>query len=498
MSNLKKLKLNTITSLINQVVVVLSGLMLPRMYLLYFGTETYGLTASITQFLSIIVFLDLGVGSVVQSSLYKPLAKKNIIKTSLVLISARNYFRKIAYIIIVYILILAIIYPNFIQTELEFISTALLIFAMSISMFGRYYFGIINELLLNADQKSYVQFGAEIITVSLNLLFNYFLIRQGYSIQIVKLVSGLVFLLRPLFLSVYVQKNYIINFDLEITEEPIKQKWNGLAQHVANTIQNNTDIVILTIFSTLESVSVYAIHNMIVANLKTLFLTLSGNFKPLLGHLLANNETNKLNNYFNNIEWLVHTSVIFVFGLTAVLINSFIQIYTFGAEDVFYSPIFSFLLVVGQIIYLLRQPYHMMILAAGHYKETQNSSIIEAMINIIISTLLVSKLGIIGVSIGTIIALTYRTIYLVIYLSQNILYRPLEVFIKQLIINIITFLGIYSIGRILFFFFYVYSFYDWVIVAIIMSLLASFLVIILNFFFYRKNLFLIINQVLKR
>src|SRR5690554_5641619 len=103
--------MNSVTSPINRIVRIMSGLILPRLILLYFGSETNGLVASIRQFLSIIAFLDLGVGSVVQSALYKPLAKKNYEQINAVLSAARSYFQKIAYILIIYVSALIIFYP---------------------------------------------------------------------------------------------------------------------------------------------------------------------------------------------------------------------------------------------------------------------------------------------------------------------------------------------------------------------------------------------------
>ena len=64
----KKLALNTVTSLLLQIVSVLSGFILPRLILGAFGTNVNGLVNSISQFLGVITLLDLGVGAVVQSS----------------------------------------------------------------------------------------------------------------------------------------------------------------------------------------------------------------------------------------------------------------------------------------------------------------------------------------------------------------------------------------------------------------------------------------------
>ena len=53
-----------------------------------------------------------------------------------------------------------------------------------------------------------------------------------------------------------------------------------------------------------------------------------------------------------------------------------------------------------------------MILAGGHYKQTQNNYIIAAIINIVISILFVNILGLAGVAIGTLLAMFYQTIWM--------------------------------------------------------------------------------------
>ena len=99
----KNLIKNTIFSLILQIVTILCGLIVPRMILKAYGSEVNGLVNSITQFLSIISFLELGVGAVVQSSLYKPLAEGNNEMISKIISSAQKFFGLIAKILLCYV-----------------------------------------------------------------------------------------------------------------------------------------------------------------------------------------------------------------------------------------------------------------------------------------------------------------------------------------------------------------------------------------------------------
>ena len=68
---------NTFASLLSQITALVCGFILPRLFLEYYGSSVNGLINSITQFLGVISFLELGVGAVVQSSLYKPLAAQD-------------------------------------------------------------------------------------------------------------------------------------------------------------------------------------------------------------------------------------------------------------------------------------------------------------------------------------------------------------------------------------------------------------------------------------
>ena len=326
----KKLALNTITSLGLQVVSVICGFILPRLILESFGSDVNGLVNSITQFLGVITLLDLGVGAVVQSALYKPLADNNTNMISKIYVSANKFFRRLAEILLVYVVLLMIFYPMLVNKSFGHMYTALLIAAICISSFAQYYFGIVNSLLLNADQRGYIQYVAQIITLILNTFACYIIIKLGASIQIVKLTTSLIFLLRPLFLVFYVKKHYSIDPKITYTDEPIKQKWNGMAQHFASYVLNGTDNIVLTMFSTLGNVSIYSVYNVVIIGVKNALLSVTNGFQSLIGEMLAKKETMKLNAFFGFVEWFLHTGTTLVFGCTGVLIVDFVRVYTYG------------------------------------------------------------------------------------------------------------------------------------------------------------------------
>ena len=492
----KRLKLNTITSLIFEIVTIISGFILPRLIMGEYGSNINGLVNSITQFIGIITFLELGVGKVVQSSLYKPLADNNKDQISKVVVSASKFFTRIAIIMGIYVLILFILYPHISGSKFGWLYTSTLLAAMSVSSYAQYYFGIVQRLLLNADQRGYVQYTIQTITLVLNTFACVILIKRGSSIHTVKLTTSMIFLISPLFLFWYVRKHYDIDYKIKYEGEPIKQKWNGMAQHIAYTVLNDTDTIVLTILGTFSEVSIYAAYNLVVAGVKKLFTSMMNGVEAYLGNLWARHDEEGLQRTFNLTEWLVHTAVIFVFGCTGFLIVPFIQCYTKGITDANYiQPLFAALIVMAHACHCLRLPYNLMIFAAGHYKETQNNYIIATIMNILISVACVKQWGLVGVAIGTLVSMLYQTVWMAIYNAKILVKRPMRIFSKQCVVDTLT-VGCYAIiplAREL----SNVSYFSWLILAVETAILFMAVSIVINIIFYREYLLQLPKMIIK-
>ena len=99
-NNSNRTILNISLVIISQLVSVVSGIILPKIFLNYFGSETNGLVASITQFLSYISLIEGGLGSVYLARLYKPLVDNDKEKLSKVVNAGKRYFRIISFVLI--------------------------------------------------------------------------------------------------------------------------------------------------------------------------------------------------------------------------------------------------------------------------------------------------------------------------------------------------------------------------------------------------------------
>lgn len=490
----KLLAQNTASSLLYQITTIICGFVLPRLIIENYGSVVNGLVNSITQFLGLITYLDLGMSAVVQSALYKPLAEHDDRTVSKIISSSRRFFRKIAFALVVYVVLLIVIYPMLNGEDFDRLYIGTLILAISISSFAQYYFGISEQLLLSADQRIYIAYYLQIITLVVNTLTCAFLMKCGVSIQMVKLVTALIFLMRPIYYRYYVRNHYSIDTRIQYDEEPIKQKWNGLAQHIAAVVIGGTDTVVLTVFSTLENVSIYGVYYLVINGIDKLFISLTSGFQSLYGELWAKQELTELNKSFSRLIWGVHTGVVFFFGCTSCLIVQFVQVYTKGINDINYVvPTFAILITSAYAVYCLRLPYNLMVLAGNHYKQTQNSYVVATIINIIVSILTVKKYGLVGVAIGTLVSMVYQTIWMALYNSKNLVCWPLQYFIKQVVVDVIS----VSVPKILcgYLEMTTITYGGWFAMALKVALIWGGWIVMVNIWFYKDMLMSIVRRI---
>ena len=126
--------------LLHEVVTVVCSLILPRLLLVGFGSDVNGLITSITKFLGFISILRLGLAGSTRVALYKTLADGDTTKTSGIIVATERFMRRIAYVLIGYIAVLAIAFPLVVDSSMGSIETAALVIIIGIGFFCRVFF----------------------------------------------------------------------------------------------------------------------------------------------------------------------------------------------------------------------------------------------------------------------------------------------------------------------------------------------------------------------
>ncbi|MFR5170216.1 MAG: lipopolysaccharide biosynthesis protein [Clostridium paraputrificum] len=491
--------MNMCAAMIYQIIAIICGLITPRLILSNFGSTYNGVVSSATQFLSMISILTLGITGATRVALYKTLNNNDVLGTSRIMKATKNYMRKVALCVIVYASILCFLYPFISHNDLTNAQNALLILIVSIGMFAQYFFGISNQTLLQADQASYVTYALDILKTIANTICVAILIKLNMSIYIVKLGSSIVFLFTPAIMNLYVKKKYKLIDNCKADYCGIKQRRDVAIHSIANLIHGNIDLILLTIFVDAKIISVYTVYYLVVGKIKSLIQVVTSGMEAAFGSIWVKKELKTLEKNFRGFEYLIYTFTVIVFSCVGILILPFIERYTAGISDIEYIRLdLAILITLAEGVFCIRQPYVILVQATGNYKETRNGALIEAILNLIISLMLVNFIGISGVIVGTLVANIFRTMQYTIFISNKVLHRNINEVLKRILwtvssIGIICFLALIVVNNMIF----NLDWSGWIIESVIVFSISCCIALIMSLIFYRKDLIFIIN-IIKR
>lgn len=418
----KKAFRNFLASIVELIVVTLTSFVVPHYIIRAYGSSVNGLVSSITQFLSYIALIESGIGAIGRASLYKPLALGDIELLSGNAKALENFYRRVSYIFLAYVAVLAVLFPILVNQEFDWAYTASLVVILAFSTFIQYYYGITHQTVIAADQRKYISSLLQSLMLLLNMVITVVLIKMGAGIHVVKMGSAAAFAVRPIFLYFYVTRHYNLDKKARPRNEILSQRWDGLAQHIAFFIHKNTDIAVLTVLANVREVSVYSVYMLAVAGCSKVVNIFSSSLEPAFGNMIAKGEKETLKKRLSLCSTLTIQVAITLFSTAAIVISPFIKLYTHGITDVNYlRPIFGLIMLIAEAFYCIRLPYQAAVYAAGHFRQTRNGAIIEAVMNIGISIILVFHYGLIGVAIGTLVSMLFRTIQYIWYYHRNLL-----------------------------------------------------------------------------
>ncbi|MBQ7500377.1 MAG: polysaccharide biosynthesis C-terminal domain-containing protein [Clostridia bacterium] len=425
----RKAIINTLMAILAEVVTVACGLIAPKLILDNFGSAYSGITTSIAQFLRVITLLNAGIAGVTKAALFKPLAQKDTLQISRILRATEIYMRRIALIFIPFLVGFGSVYPFFAKSEGDqqfgWFFTFTLVIIIGLSTFAEYFFGTTYQMLLGADQRQSVISAVNIGGIIANTALMVITVRLGCGIHVVKLVSAFVFIAKPLIFNFYVKRKYKLNMAVEPDNTAVRQRKYALGHTIANYVHDSTDIVVLTLFTSLQTVSIYTVYSLVATNLVTVIKTFSSGIDAAFGNMIAKDEKDVLRRNVRTFETFMYFISTVVFTTMALSIVSFISIYTRDAKDAatvnYIQPLFAYLLSAAQFFYCIRIPYLSVVQAAGHYKQTRNGAYVEAAVNLVISVILVWHFGVVGVAVGTLVAMIFRTVQYSLYVFRNII-----------------------------------------------------------------------------
>ena len=124
-----------------------------------------------------------------------------------------------------------------------------------------------------------------------------------------------------------------------------------------------------------------------------------------------------------------------IYSITLVTILPFVGVYTSGIDDIQYTNLtLAILFVANGILYNLKTPQGMLVIAAGLYKETRVQSTVQAAILVIGGVVFGAKNGLIGIMFASCLSNLYRCIDLYFFIPKMVTHMTR----KSTLLNICT------------------------------------------------------------
>lgn len=366
----------------------------------YMGVRTLGLMKLFTQIIAYLNLADMGIGVASSYALYKPLSEKNTQKINLVISTIDFFYKRIAIIILVIGLLFSLFLNKFIKNSdygyYLYFYWILYVVNTSISyIYAKY------PILFTANQEfkkvRFIQGSGKIIFQIFQIVF------------LIKTKSFLIFIIIMILENAYLyflykrhyNKNYSIKIVKQIDKNIIKDSKNLLWHKLGMVIVFNTDYIILSKFTSLVIIGIYSSYLMIYQMLITLIGIISNVLTPSIGKFVAENEIDKIYEKWKELYNIyVYISTILII-CTYYLINPFMNLWL-GKEYIL-ENLSIILILINLFIQMTRGVTETFKTACGFFDDTF-APFLESGLNLFFSLILVQKIGLNGVIIGTIIS----------------------------------------------------------------------------------------------
>ena len=500
MSSIKKIVLNSSALYIRMIFVMLVNLLATRFLMANFGIDGFGLYNVISSIVVLGAFITgiLTVSS--QRFISSGLAKAGHV-------GANDYLNAIfavhilCFISIIIILeIFGYIYINgFLKQDVLPINDVYYIYHITVAGFSfSIFISFLNSICIAEENMSaYARFS--ILDATLKLLIAYSTLFVHKNTMIVYALAMLFEVIIMVFVMViFIHRRYPYYKINNNSTYKFDKQWDGLIHHIASTVQSSIDVILLTIFSNLTNISIYSVYALITNGIRALIVSLTNGIDAFFGKTLITQNSEQVRHKFSLYSFIFYTLTTILLASTLILIVPFVSVYTKNFVDANYViPTFAYILVFAEFFFVIRYPYSTIVYAKGHFKETKIFSIIEPVVNIIISVLLVKKYGLVGVAIGTLISMPIRTFGFIYYGSTKILETKFINSLKIIIVSFIEML-IVMLFQIFCININIDTYIKWVILAVITIVVITVFVLLVNTILFRNDFNDIIKMIKER
>lgn len=403
--------LNVTVSIISRILLLFAAFFVRRLLIQYIGNDVNGLNSLYTSIIGLLSVAELGIGSAIIYSMYKPITEGDQRQVAALYCLYGKLYRMIGAVIFLAGLIVLPFLPCFISDyESIHVNVYLTFFLILVSVVLSYLYGA-KTSLITAYKDNYITTG--ILTVGQIMRY----VLQSLSI--------LVFRSFVLFLSCQIIETIVIWFltdaavrkrhcDIVKRREVIDQETRGeivrnvkaMFMHRIGTVLVNTiDSTIISAFIGVAILGKYSNYTLIAGTLSGMIALFFSPLTSVIGHLCASGEKEQIKRYFNFFYCMNYTlGVVFFHGYYAVIDPVIRLCFGLGLEV---SREVSFIIALNVFLQYMRNATLLFRNASGTFYYDRWKPIIEGIVNLFLSLILVNvlpeNLKIVGVIVATII-----------------------------------------------------------------------------------------------
>lgn len=382
-----------------------------KIFLECLGTEILGLNTTATNLLQFLNLAELGIGSAIACTLYKPILEKDTQTINEILSLQGWMYRHIALVVGSGALILMAFFPLiFAKMPLPlwyaYASFSALLVSALLSYFVNY-----KQVALSADQKDYkIQYSYK-LTLLVKIFFQIFAVKylnNGYVWWLILEVCFAV--IASWLLSRTINKTYPY-LKTEVGQGScLRKKYPDIIvkikqlffHKIATYVLSQTSTIIIYAYTSLTLVALYGNYMLIILGVTSLMAATFNSMNAGVGNLVAQDNKFQILKVFNELFslrfWLSCSICFGVYTLTPAFITLWI------GDQYIMDNIILLLMVVILYINLSRSTVDSYLNAYGLFRDVW-APIVEASINIGMSILLGHFWGIKGILTGVLISL---------------------------------------------------------------------------------------------
>lgn len=402
-----KALLSTVTGVVGYLITYIVAFAYRTVFIHSLGKVYLGVEGLFSNILAMLSLAELGVGTAITFSLYKPLAERDEEKIKSLMAYFKKFYIGIACFIAAAGLALTPFIGFFIKDPPDIQEPLWLVYILYLASTVASYSIVYKQTLINADQKVYVVSVVQNLTTILRSIFQIvWLLTVGTFIPVLiiqiamQLFSNIALTVKANQLYPFLKSKDVQPLDKEI-KSSISEKIKSLFLYkIGAYVVAGTDNILISKFIGIVLVGMYSNYNTLITMAKTFANFFIKAVTPGVGNLTATRSPDEGQRVFHELNFLVF----YVFSLVtiefAILLNPFISLWI-GKDYLLDSWTIAFLLI-NFYLYGLHQNQLIFRNVLGLYVYCRWKPVAEALINIVASLVFIHFFGLPGVFLGTV------------------------------------------------------------------------------------------------